>query len=120
MDLVQDTHSNNDPKSSSSSSPVLLPSILTGTTNKRVQIVSKAILLTQEIQLDYMAQTVCDIIPIVKPASSSSPIPELVYFIHKLTVRSHVDPRVAVVALIYLHRCKRVFPKGAVGNPGMY
>ncbi|KAG2182022.1 hypothetical protein INT43_006948 [Umbelopsis isabellina] len=73
-----------------------------------------------DVQLDYMAQTVCDIIPIVKPATSSSPIPELVYFIHKLTVRSHIDLRVAIVALIYLHRCKRVLPKGAVGNPGIY
>ncbi|KAJ2964632.1 hypothetical protein NQZ79_g493 [Umbelopsis isabellina] len=95
MDSMQDANSDNDSQPSSSSSQVLLPSILT----------------------DYMAQTVCDIIPIVKPASSSSPIPELVYFIHKLTVRSHIELRVAIVALIYLHRCKRVLPKGAVGNP---
>ncbi|KAH8547457.1 cyclin domain-containing protein [Umbelopsis sp. PMI_123] len=64
-----------------------------------------------------MAETVCDMIPIVKPATNSSPLPELVYFIHKLTVRSHMDCQVAIIALIYLHRCKRVLPKGAVGNP---
>jgi hypothetical protein len=65
-----------------------------------------------------MAETVCDIIPIVKPAINTSPLPELVYFIHKLSVRSHMDCYVAIIALIYLHRCKRVLPKGAVGNPG--
>ncbi|KAI8577299.1 hypothetical protein K450DRAFT_282690 [Umbelopsis ramanniana AG] len=66
---------------------------------------------------DYMAETVCDMIPIVKPATCSSPLPELVYFIHKMSVRSHMDWQVAIIALIYLHRCKRALPKGAVGNP---
>jgi hypothetical protein len=65
-----------------------------------------------------MAETVCDMIPIVKPAASSSPLPELVYFIHKMSIRSHMDWQVAIIALIYLHRCKRALPKGAVGNPG--
>jgi len=64
-----------------------------------------------------MAETVCDIIPIVKPATNTSPLPELVYFINKLCVRSHINCHVAIIALIYLHRCKRVLPKGAVGNP---
>lgn len=120
LDPLEDAKSDNDPQPRSSSSQILLPSILTGTLSKNEkELIQNVLYLILDAQLDYMAQTVCDIIPIVKPATSSSPIPELVYFIHKLTVRSHIDLRVAIVALIYLHRCKRVLPKGAVGNPGI-
>lgn len=77
-----------------------------------------------------MAMTVYDLIPLKKAATRrySLPIqlsneyvmPELVYFIQKITFQAGIDCRTALVALIYLNRAKKFLPKGAVGGYGTY
>lgn len=73
--------------------------------------------------------TVCDLIPPKKMSSrrrqslpiniSQQPVlPELVYFIQKITFQGGIDCRTALVALIYLNRAKSNLPKGAVGGYG--
>jgi hypothetical protein len=75
--------------------------------------------------------TVCDLIPPRKMSSrrrqslpinlSQQPIlPELVYFIQKITFQGGIDCRTALVALIYLNRAKSNLPKGAVGGHGTF
>lgn len=71
--------------------------------------------------------TVYDLIPLKKPVRRYSlPVqltnhyvmPELVYFIQKITFQAGIDCRTALVALIYLNRAKNSLPKGAVGGYG--
>lgn len=42
------------------------------------------------------------------------PIPELVYFIEKITFQAGINTRTALVALIYLQRAKACLPRNAV------
>jgi hypothetical protein len=43
-------------------------------------------------------------------------MPELVYFIQKITFQAGINCRTALVALIYLNRAKQLLPKGAIGG----
>lgn len=49
---------------------------------------------------------------------SRRPLPELIYFIHKITYHAGINCRTAIVALIYLERAKAAMPKNAVGSYG--
>ncbi|KAI9256827.1 cyclin domain-containing protein [Helicostylum pulchrum] len=75
--------------------------------------------------IDFMAMTLCDLIPPRKvsarrrqflPNLSSITMPELVYFIQKITFQAGINCRTALVGLIYLNRAKQLLPKGAVGG----
>lgn len=79
--------------------------------------------------IDFIAMTLCDLMPPKKisvrrrqslPVNiSQQPImPELVYFIQKITFQGGIDCRTALVALIYLERAKVNLPKSAVGGYG--
>ncbi|KAI9271484.1 hypothetical protein BDA99DRAFT_602311 [Phascolomyces articulosus] len=87
------------------------------------------------VLIDFMAITLCDIIPFHRqllsplrrrssaPASPSTtyqqprrPVPELVYFIQKITYQAGINCRTALVALIYLERAKKNLPRNSVGS----
>ncbi|KAI7866131.1 hypothetical protein BDF14DRAFT_1816456 [Spinellus fusiger] len=72
------------------------------------------------ILIDFIAMTLCDLIPIKSTRRCSHmarrPLPELVYFIHKITYQAGINGRTALVALIYLHRAKQNLPANAVGK----
>ncbi|KAF7730299.1 hypothetical protein EC973_002543 [Apophysomyces ossiformis] len=68
-----------------------------------------------------MAMTVFDLIPPVASRRCQRPVgpypmPELVYFIQKITFHAGINVRTALVALIYLNRAKEALPKNAVGG----
>ncbi|KAI8334693.1 hypothetical protein BC941DRAFT_431906 [Chlamydoabsidia padenii] len=42
--------------------------------------------------------------------------PELMYFIQKITYHARISCHIAVVALIYIERCKSALPKNAIGD----
>lgn len=76
-----------------------------------------------------MAMTLCDLIPPRRHSDrrrrSSLPaavvevktlMPELIYFIQKITFQAGINCRTALVSLIYLKRAKRFLPRGAVGG----
>ncbi|CAO3670141.1 unnamed protein product [Umbelopsis ramanniana] len=70
---------------------------------------------------DFFAQIICDILPTPSSLQSKSSIvslPELLFFIEKVTHRAGVSCKVIVYAMIYLERAKEALPKGAVGNYG--
>ncbi|KAI8147086.1 hypothetical protein BJV82DRAFT_553004 [Fennellomyces sp. T-0311] len=88
------------------------------------------------VLVDFMAITLCDIIPFRMQRRNSSlrrssapsspaqqpyeqprrPIPELVYFIQKITFQAGINCRTALVALIYLERAKKSLPNNSVGS----
>ncbi|KAI8381229.1 uncharacterized protein BYT42DRAFT_494166, partial [Radiomyces spectabilis] len=72
------------------------------------------------ILLDFMAMSLCDLMPLNPKSSnlrpSRRPLPELVYFIQKVTYQARINCRTALVALIYLNRAKAALPKNAVGS----
>ncbi|KAL0088124.1 cyclin [Phycomyces blakesleeanus] len=81
------------------------------------------ILALPSVLIDFMAMTVCDLIPSRKCKSQQNtfgqdrhPMPELVHFIQKITFSAGVNCRTALVALIYLDRAKAALPKGAAGG----
>jgi hypothetical protein len=49
---------------------------------------------------------------------SNRTAPELVYFILKITSQARISCYIAVVALIYIERCKAALPKNAIGDQG--
>lgn len=55
---------------------------------------------------------------LLQSKSSIVSLPELLFFIEKVTHRAGVTCRVIVYAMIYLERAKEALPKGAVGNYG--
>lgn len=79
-----------------------------------------------------MAMTLCDIIPPRKLSAahrrqslptnlnnfqhSNNMMPELIYFIQKITFQAGIHCRTALVALIYLNRAKQRIPKAAIGG----
>ncbi|CAM0138779.1 hypothetical protein VKS41_006009 [Umbelopsis sp. WA50703] len=67
---------------------------------------------------DYFAQIICDLLPTSTPQARSAlvSLPELLFFIEKVTHRAGVTCKVIVYAMIYLERAKEALPKGAVGN----
>ncbi|ORX52016.1 hypothetical protein DM01DRAFT_1289088 [Hesseltinella vesiculosa] len=66
------------------------------------------------ILVDFFALTMCDFLP-TKPIQERT-TPELIYFIQKITCHARVSCHIAVVALIYIDRCKEALPKNAVGD----
>ncbi|KAI9255860.1 hypothetical protein EDC94DRAFT_616968 [Helicostylum pulchrum] len=66
---------------------------------------------------DFFAFKLCDFIrtrPL--PSGSKRTTPELVYFILKITSQARISCHIAVVALIYIERCKAALPKNAIGD----
>ncbi|ORZ16506.1 hypothetical protein BCR42DRAFT_375143 [Absidia repens] len=76
------------------------------------------------VLVDFIAITLCDLLPIkcslragsTLPSIRGRPLPELLYFIQKITFAAEINVRTALVALIYLDRAKSSLPKNAVGN----
>lgn len=60
--------------------------------------------------------TMCDFLP-MKPIKQRT-APELMYFIQKITYHARISCHIAVVALIYIDRCKSALPKNAIGDQG--
>ncbi|KAI9299872.1 hypothetical protein BJ944DRAFT_273783 [Cunninghamella echinulata] len=58
--------------------------------------------------------TMCDFLP-MKPIKQRT-APELMYFIQKITYHARISCHIAVVALIYIDRCKSALPKNAIGD----
>ncbi|GAN04481.1 ribosomal protein L4 [Mucor ambiguus] len=70
---------------------------------------------------DFFAFKLCDLIPTRPlPAGSKRTAPELVYFILKITSQARISCHIAVVALIYIERCKAALPKNAIGDQGIF
>ncbi|KAF1801820.1 hypothetical protein V8B55DRAFT_1474222 [Mucor lusitanicus] len=66
---------------------------------------------------DFFAFKLCDLIPTRPlPAGSKRTAPELVYFILKITSQARITCHIAVVALLYIERCKAALPKNAIGD----
>ncbi|KAI9346683.1 hypothetical protein BD770DRAFT_396176 [Pilaira anomala] len=69
------------------------------------------------ILTDFFAFKLCDFIPTRPlPIGSKRTTPELVYFILKITSQARISCHIAVVALIYIERCKAALPKNAIGD----
>lgn len=88
--------------------------------------------------IDFIAIALCEVIPFrmirrrslqqlnpqiqpIQQAQSQSRLrrlPELVYFIHKVTYQAGINCRTALVALILLDRAKSSLPKNAVSSYG--
>jgi hypothetical protein len=69
------------------------------------------------VTIDFTAMMLCDLIPTRRLAKGRS-LPELVFFVKKITHQANINCRTALVALIYLQRAKVALPKHAVGNDG--
>lgn len=75
---------------------------------------------TMNMYIDFIAVTICDLLPIkYRHAGGQRTTPELVYFIQKVTFHARISCHIAVVALIYIERCKQALPKNAIGDEGM-
>ncbi|KAL0075556.1 hypothetical protein J3Q64DRAFT_1841399 [Phycomyces blakesleeanus] len=57
-----------------------------------------------------------DLLPVRYSPRGHRTAPELLYFIHKVTSQARISCHIAVVALIYIERCKEALPRHAVGN----
>ncbi|CAO3631350.1 unnamed protein product [Cunninghamella blakesleeana] len=66
------------------------------------------------ILIDFFAMTMCDLLP-MRPIKQRT-APELMYFIQKITYHARISCHIAVVALIYIDRCKSALPKNAIGD----
>lgn len=60
----------------------------------------------------------CDLMPTRYHPATQRTAPELIYFIQKITTQARISCHIAVVALIYIERCKEALPKNAIGNQG--
>ncbi|ORY95435.1 hypothetical protein BCR43DRAFT_493000 [Syncephalastrum racemosum] len=70
-----------------------------------------------DILTDYFALTLCDLLPTKQqPLGEQRKAPELVYFIQRVTTQARISCHIAVVALIYIERCKEALPKNAIGD----
>ncbi|KAI8084765.1 cyclin domain-containing protein, partial [Halteromyces radiatus] len=102
--------------SSTSSSTISITSTKKSTSSTNRQLPS--------VLIDFIAITLCDLLPIKSslrdtpslPFIRGRPLPELVYFIQKITFTAGINVRTALVALIYLHRVKSSLPIYAVGS----
>ncbi|KAI7869403.1 hypothetical protein BDF14DRAFT_1784767 [Spinellus fusiger] len=96
------------------------PTLLTVPDQTKI-VRSTEILALPSVLIDFIAMTVCDLIPCSRPRSSLHQLddfqsmPELVYFIQKITFQAGINCRTALIALIYLNRAKSALPKGAMG-----
>ncbi|KAI7898682.1 uncharacterized protein BX663DRAFT_523724 [Cokeromyces recurvatus] len=69
------------------------------------------------ILTDFFAIKLHDLIRIRPlPIGSKRTAPELMYFILKITTQARISCHIAIVALIYIERCKAVLPKNAIGD----
>ncbi|CAO3642747.1 unnamed protein product [Cunninghamella blakesleeana] len=77
------------------------------------------------ILIDFIAITLCDVLPLKQNSIGNNesshhrgkpPLPELLYFIQKITIGAEINCRTAIVALIYLERIKSFLPSNAVGS----
>ncbi|KAI9481659.1 MAG: hypothetical protein EXX96DRAFT_567574 [Benjaminiella poitrasii] len=50
------------------------------------------------------------------PSGRKRTAPELIYFILKITTQARISCHIAIVALIYIERCKAALPKNAIGD----
>ncbi|ORZ18666.1 hypothetical protein BCR42DRAFT_324625 [Absidia repens] len=66
------------------------------------------------ILIDFFALTICDFLPMKRIELRTAP--ELMYFIQKITYHARISCHIAVVALIYIDRCKAALPKNARGD----
>ncbi|KAI7865280.1 hypothetical protein BDF14DRAFT_1730663, partial [Spinellus fusiger] len=66
--------------------------------------------------LDFFALTMGDLLPVRYSSRNQRTAPELLYFIHRVTLEARISCHIAVVALIYVERCQQALPKKAVGN----
>ncbi|KAI8070508.1 hypothetical protein BC940DRAFT_317819 [Gongronella butleri] len=72
--------------------------------------------------IDYMAITLCDILPCQPKRDAATfqvngqSLPELMFFIQKITIGGAINERTALVALIYLERAKLRLPRCAIGS----
>ena len=64
-----------------------------------------------------MTVTMCDLLP-KRNRPNQRKVPGLLYFIQKVTTESSVSCYVAIVALIYIERCKQALPRNATGDDG--
>ncbi|KAI9355802.1 hypothetical protein BD770DRAFT_473497 [Pilaira anomala] len=105
----------------------------TTTTTTASQPVIERMIPLPSVLIDFMAMTLCDLIPPRRhsdrrrgslPAAAAAAavvvvktlMPELIYFIQKITFQAGINCRTALVSLIYLKRAKRFLPRGAVGG----
>ncbi|KAI8137610.1 hypothetical protein BJV82DRAFT_524916 [Fennellomyces sp. T-0311] len=92
-----------------------LPSVLTGKWS--LSFKNAKIYSTIKILADYIAVTMCDLLPKRQQhRSSQRKVPGLLYFIQKVTAEANISCHVAVVALIYIERCKQALPRNAFGD----
>ncbi|KAI9488233.1 hypothetical protein BDB00DRAFT_849148 [Zychaea mexicana] len=85
--------------------PVLLTTKATATSNRPLP----------SVLTDFMAVTMCDLLP-KRYRPSQRKVPGLLYFIQNVTAEANISCHVAIVALIYLERCKQALPKNATGD----
>ncbi|KAI7889365.1 cyclin domain-containing protein [Mucor mucedo] len=67
------------------------------------------------ILIDFTAMTLCDLMP-ARPVTRRRSLPELVFFVQKITHLAQINARTLLVALIYLQRAKSNLPKRAAGG----
>ncbi|KAG0183272.1 hypothetical protein DFQ29_007818 [Apophysomyces sp. BC1021] len=67
--------------------------------------------------IDFFALTLCDLLQIrpLRPTEERR-APALIYFIERTTFEGRISCHIAVVALIYIERCKKALPKHARGD----
>lgn len=68
---------------------------------------------------DFIAVKLCELIRIRPiPIGAKRRAPELLYFILTVTSQARISCQNAIVALIYIERCKKALPRNAVGDQG--
>ncbi|RHZ86691.1 hypothetical protein Glove_46g73 [Diversispora epigaea] len=69
---------------------------------------------------DFIAESMCGILATCQAPQSQNwdyiPLPELVFFVEKVTTKAKIDYHTAIVALILVSRLKKNLPKNALGE----
>ncbi|KAI9319201.1 hypothetical protein BX666DRAFT_1854731, partial [Dichotomocladium elegans] len=66
---------------------------------------------------DFFTLTLCDLMPCrTKQEAEPFTVPGLLGFVQRVTTEVGVSCHEAVVALIYIERCKKALPKNAIGD----
>ncbi|CAG8547089.1 2110_t:CDS:2 [Diversispora eburnea] len=66
---------------------------------------------------NFIAESMCGILMTYQtPQTINWPLPELVFFVEKVTTRAKIDYHTAIVALILVSRLKKKLPKNAFGE----
>ncbi|KAG0733664.1 hypothetical protein G6F57_007166 [Rhizopus arrhizus] len=66
------------------------------------------------VLIDFTAMVLCELIP--RTIQGGRSLPELLFFVQKITHQANINCRTLLVALIYLQRAKSHLPKRAVGS----